>query len=111
MCGNVTPATDQPGPWFDLVDLSTDRVVGQINRRGEVRHADPEIALRIATAFERELTVRDDAIADDLGVCFADIDTVSPQDDAHDDLVFRNLGLLTGLIPRSPLEPGSSRGS
>jgi hypothetical protein len=41
-------------------------------------------------------------VAEELGVCFADIATLHPDDAAHHDLVFRNLGLLTGLIPALP---------
>jgi hypothetical protein len=84
------------------VDPTTDQVVGAVTRNGLVRSDDPEIVQRVTAAFDRELLTRDGAIADELGVCFADIDTVTPDTAAHHDLVFRNLGLLTGLIPGEP---------
>lgn len=90
--------------WFDLVDPATDRVVGQVTRRGQIRSDDAEIARRVRDAFARDLMTRDDEIAEELGVCFADIATIHADDDAHHDLVFRNLGLLTGLIPAKPGE-------
>lgn len=102
MSGDAHPASEQPGPWFDLIDLSTDQVVGQMTRHGDVRNATPEIILRITTAYDREIMLEDDAIAENLGVCFADVETVTPDDGSHDDLVFRNLALFTGLVPRLP---------
>jgi len=104
--GNANPTSEEPGQWFDLVDLATEQVVGQMTHHGEVRHATPDIVMRITTAYDREIMVRDDEIAEELGVCFAGVETITPRDDAHDDLVFRNLGLLSGLIPRLPAEPG-----
>ncbi len=85
--------------WYDLVDPATDRVVGQVTRDGMIRSDDPEIARRVRDAYARDLMTRGDEIAEELGVCFADIATIHPGDEAHHDLVFRNLGLLTGLIP------------
>jgi hypothetical protein len=92
-----TRASDQG--WYDLVDPATDRVVGQVTRDGRVRSDDGEIARRVRAAFDRDLMTRDGEVAEELGVCFADIATVGPDDTAHHDLVFRNLGLLTGLVP------------
>jgi hypothetical protein len=94
------PATDPI--WYDLVDPATDRVVGQVTRDGRARSDDPEIVDRLRAAFARDLLTRDDEVAEELGVCFADIATLHPDDAAHHDLVFRNLGLLTGLIPALP---------
>lgn len=90
--------TSEP-TWYDLIDPATDRVVGQVTRDGRVRSDDPEIVRRVSGAFDRELLVRENALAEELGVCFADIEKISPWDDAHRDLVFRNLGVLTGLVP------------
>lgn len=97
MPGSATPPAEE---WLDLVDPATDTVVGQVTRRGAVRATDPEVAARVRAAFGRDLLVRDDAIADELGVCFADIGTVAPDDPAHADLVLRSLYALTGLVPR-----------
>jgi hypothetical protein len=85
--------------WYDLVDPVTEQVVGQVTRQGEVRSDDPDVERRVRAAFSRELLTRNDEVAEELGVCFADIATVGPDDAAHHDLVFRNLGALTGLIP------------
>lgn len=88
--------------WLDLVDPATDRIVGQVTRDGRIRSDDPEITRRVRDAFERDLMTRGDEIAEELGVCFADIATIHADDAAHHELVFRNLGLLTGLIPAKP---------
>lgn len=88
--------------WYDLVDPATDRVVGQVTRDGRIRSDDDDIARRVRDAFARDLMTRGDEVAEELGVCFADIATLHANDDAHHDLVFRNLGLLTGLIPAKP---------
>lgn len=85
--------------WYDLVDPATDRVVGQVTRDGRVRSDADDVMRSVQAAFNRALMTRDGEIAEELGVCFADIATVEPDDPAHLDLVFRNLGLLTGLIP------------
>ena len=93
-------ATDrEPTTWFDLLDPATERVVGQVTRDGQVRSDDPDVVERVSRAFDRELLMRDDALAEELGVCFADIASLGPDDAGHHDLVFRNLGVLTGLIP------------
>jgi hypothetical protein len=96
--GSETPPASE-AIWYDLVDPATERVVGQVTRDGQVRADDPEVARRVRAAFARDLMTRDDEIAEELGVCFADIATVRPDDEGHHDLVFRNLGLLTGLVP------------
>lgn len=88
--------------WLDLVDPATDRIVGQVTRDGRIRSDDPEITRSVRDAFERDLMTRGDEIAEELGVCFADIATIHADDAAHHELVFRNLGLLTGLIPAKP---------
>lgn len=106
MSGNVNPAGADQEQWFDVVDLATDQVVGQMTRRGEVRNASADIVMRVTTAYDREVMMQDDEVAEELGVCFAGVETVTPRDDAHVDLVFRNLGLLAGLIPRTPESAG-----
>lgn len=108
MSGSVNSPSEKPGQWYDLVDLSTDMIVGQMTRHGEVRNASPDIVMRITTAYDREVMLQDDEIAEELGVCFAGVETITPRDDTHDDLVFRNLGLLAGIIPRLPQEPGKA---
>ena len=102
MSGSETTRPPSDGPWYRLIDPATDAVVGHVTRDGRVRSADPDVVRRIESAFDRELLTRDGAIAEELGVCFANILPVSPRDDAHHDLVFRSLGLLTGLIPGEP---------
>ncbi len=91
--------------WYPLIDPATDANRGYVTRDGQIRSDDPDVVRRVTAAFDRELLMRDGAIAEELGVCFADIDTVVPDDAAHHDLVFRNLALLAGLIPGEPV-PG-----
>ena len=106
MSGSEQPASRQSETtWYDLVDPATDRVVGQVRRDGAVRSDDPDVERRVRSVFNRELLMRDDVLAEELGVCFADIATVLPGDTSHHDLVFRNLGALTGLIPAEPAVP------
>lgn len=105
MFGDATPPCDRPDEWFDLIDPATDRTVGQVTRRGAVRHSDPEVTRRIRAAFGSEIMCRGGEIAEELGVCFADVGTVTPGGAAHAGLVFRNLALLTGLMPRQPVDP------
>ena len=95
----IEPTSASDPDWYDLVDPATDRVVGQVTRDGRVRSDDAEVTRRVQAAFDRDLITRDGEIAEELGVCFADIATVGPDDTAHHDLVLRNLGLLTGLVP------------
>lgn len=111
MSGNVTPAGDPSDEWFDLVDLASGRIVGQVTRNGQVRHAEPGITRRINAAFDRELMLRDEAIAEELGVCFSDVETVASDDGRHNDLIFRNLGLLSGLVPQQSNEPETRQSS
>lgn len=88
-------------PVYDLVDLATGRVVGDLTARGEVQSDDPATAERVRAAFARELLVRDGEVVAELGVCFADIETVRPGDSDHARLVMRNLGALAGVLPRA----------
>lgn len=100
----IEPTRASEPDWYDLVDPATDRVVGQVTRDGRVRSDDAEVARRVRAAFDRDLMTRDGEVAEELGVCFADIATVGSDDTAHQDLVFRNLGLITGLVPAKPRE-------
>ncbi len=93
------PESHQP-EWYELIDPVTDRVVGHVTREGEVRSDDPAVELRVHAAFQRTLVMKDGVVAEELGVCFAGIETIVPGDPAHLDLVFRNIGLLTGLVPQ-----------
>lgn len=102
MSGTEPNPASEP-TWYDLVDPATDRVVGQVTRDGQIRSDDPEVVQRVHDAFGRDLMTRGDEVAEELGVCFADIATVHADDAAHHDLVFRNLGLLTGLVPAKHL--------
>jgi hypothetical protein len=99
----LEPNPASEATWYDLIDPATDRVVGQVTRDGQVRSDDAEIAQRVRDAFGRDLLTRGDEVAEELGVCFADIATIHADDAAHHDLVFRNLGLLTGLVPAKRL--------
>lgn len=101
----------RPDEWFDLADLATGRIIGQVTWDGHVRHADTDTIRRINAAFDQEIMLRDEAIADELGVCFADVETVASDDGRHNDLVFRNLGLLTGFVPQQSNEPETRQSS
>jgi hypothetical protein len=93
------PDTHQP-EWYDLIDPVTDRVVAHVTREGDVRSDDPAVELRVRAAFQRALMMKDGAVVEELGVCFSGIDMIVPGDTTHSDLVFRNIGLLTGLVPQ-----------
>ena len=96
------PAPDADPTWYRLVDLATDRVVGTVRRNGDVRSDDSAVIDRVAAAFRRELFLRDGAVIEELGVCYADVVTQPPGAPDHRDLVFRNLALLTGYLPAEP---------
>ena len=85
---------------YQLVDLATGKVVGELTARGDVRANDPAVAERVRSAFGRELLVRDGEVVEELGVCFADIETVRPGDPEHVRLVLVNLAMLAGVVPR-----------
>ena len=109
MSGSEIPTRGASEPvWYELIDPTTDRVVGQVTRDGKVRSSDPDIVRRVERAFNRELLVRDNALAEELGVCFANIDSVGPDDAVHHDLAFRNLGVLAGLIPARRKDSGTA---
>lgn len=79
-------------------------MVGAVTQEGDVRSDDPDVENRVRGAYARSLMTEDGALAEELGVCFAGIETVSPADNGHRDLVFRSLGALTGLVPRLPAD-------
>lgn len=86
--------------WYELVDITSDRVVGEISERGEVASDDPGVVARVQAALSRELMMRDGEVAEDLGVCFADVTFLRPGDLDYLPTVLRNLALLTGYLPR-----------
>lgn len=96
----TTPETN--APWYPLIDPVTDRVVGAVRRTGEVRSDDPAVVNHIEHAFRRELFLRDGAVIEELGICYADVVILPPDAPDHRDLVFRNLALLTGYLPGDP---------
>lgn len=96
----IPPEQWADATWYDLVDPATERVLGQVTRGGDVRSRDPDVTARVRAAFDRTLLAQDGQLAEELGVCFAGIDSVTPADAGHADLVFRNLYALTGLVPR-----------
>lgn len=85
--------------WLDLIDLATGAVVGQMSPSGQMIVADPEVAGRIRAAFGRELLVRDGEVVAELGLCYADVETLPAGTVAHRALVLRNLAALTGYRP------------
>ena len=84
---------------------------GFITADGEVRDTDAETTEKVRDAFAKDLIVKDDEVVEELGgVCFDGVCTVGPADPAHNAMVLRNLGALTGLRPErageSDGEPG-----
>ena len=101
MTGDANPPPDhQPAPrWLDLVDLATGEIVGQLSPSGETITADPKVAERLQAAFGRALMVRDGEVVAELGICYADVETLPPGSADHRALVLRNLAALTGYLP------------
>ena len=85
--------------WLVLRDEMTDEPVGYVNAHGETRDTDPATAERVGQAFSRELLVQDGEVVEELGMCFGGVCSIGPADPAHDALVLKNLGALTGLRP------------
>jgi hypothetical protein len=81
--------------------LATGTVVGRLSPDGRVTSDDAGVIDRIEAAFQRELIVQDGTIVDELGLCYADVETLCPGDPRQIQLVLRNLAALTGLLPRS----------
>jgi hypothetical protein len=87
----------------------TGETAGYIDREGNTRATDPEVEERVRNAFDRELLVRDGDVVEELGICFDGVCSIGPGDPAHDALVLRNLGALTGLRPVARLDHGDDR--
>lgn len=85
---------------YDLIDLETGVVAGQITEDGDVTSNRPEIVQRVADAYQRELLVRDGEVLDELGVCFEGVETIAPGHPDHQRLVLTHLAQLAGLLPQ-----------
>ena len=73
-----------------------------MTRDGETRATDAETSAKVRQAFGKDLLVQDGEVAEELGgVCYDGVCTVGPADPAHNKMVLRNLGALTGLRPES----------
>ena len=83
---------------YELVDWRTGAVVGRLRPDGTVLDASPAIARQVAAAFEREVLVRDGRVVEELGLCFADVETLRPGDPGHWQAVLTHLGALTDVI-------------
>jgi hypothetical protein len=77
----------------------TDNAVGYVDASGHTRDTDEEIAERVRNAFDTDLLVQEGEVVEELGMCFDGVCTIGPSDPAHDALVLKNLGALTGLCP------------
>lgn len=86
----------------DLVEPAGGRTVGRLLPSGEVVSNDPDVIAAVERAFRRELLVRNGELVEELGICFADVETVRPGDPRHFALVRRNLLALTGYLPTAP---------
>jgi hypothetical protein len=85
---------------YDLIDLETSLIVGQMREDGSLVSGDPVVRERVGRAFARELMVRDGELVEDLGVCFADVETLFPGDPDHALVIIQNLARLAGYLPR-----------
>lgn len=89
----------------------TGQTKGFMTADGEVRDADPETTGKVREAFAKDLLVKDNEVVAELGgVCFGDVCTVGPADPAHNAMVLRNLGALTGLRPERTDDPDDETG-
>lgn len=88
----------------------TEEDKGFIAADGETRDADEATANKVRDAFARDLLVKDDEVVAELGgVCFDGVCTIGPADPAHNALVLRNLGALTGLRPEPAGDEADAR--
>ncbi|HET8524433.1 MAG TPA: hypothetical protein VFL82_14450, partial [Thermomicrobiales bacterium] len=85
---------------YDLIDLETGVIAGQITDDGEVTSDRPDIIQRVTAAYQRELLVRDGDVLDELGVCFEGVETIAPGHPDHRRLVLTHLGQLAGVLPQ-----------
>jgi hypothetical protein len=90
----------EDGPVYDLIDLETGMLAGTIRGDGVVVTGDPRVKERVAKAFDQEVMVRDGDLAEELGICFLDVQTLLPGDAGHAEVVIQNLGRLAGYLPR-----------
>lgn len=90
----------------------TEEDKGFIADDGETRDVDDATAGKVREAFGRDLLVKENEVVEELaGVCFDGVCSIGPADPAHNALVLRNLGALTGLRPeRVEDEPESGTG-
>jgi len=82
-----------------LIDEMTDQKVGYVDTTGGTKATDPQTSQRVQDAFSRDLLVQDGEVVEELGMCFDGVCAIGPADPAHDALVLKNLGALTGLRP------------
>lgn len=88
------------GPVYDLVDVEGGEVVGAVTADGVVVAGDPLVGERVRAAFARELLVREGALVEELGVCFAGVETLRPGEPGHARAVLTHLGVLAGVAAR-----------
>jgi len=85
---------------------------GYISPDGETRETDEVTATKVREAFSRDLIAMENEVVEELaGVCFDGVCTIGPSDPAHNQLVLRNLGALTGLRPERIDEPDEEAGT
>lgn len=107
MNGNAPDRDDRT--WYRLRDEMTGQDKGFITADGDVKDADAETTGKVVEAFGKDLIVKEGEVVEELGgVCFDGVCTVGPADPAHNAMVLRNLGALTGLRPERVEETGSS---
>jgi len=85
---------------YDLIDLATGLVVGQMREDGSCVSGGQQVRDRLGRAFARELMVRDGEIDEELGICFAQVETLYPGDPGHAPVVIQNLARLAGYLPQ-----------
>lgn len=91
---------------YDLIDLASGEIVGRLTASGKVLSASREVEERVARAFRQELMIKDGALVEELGICFADIEVLLPGEPGHAAAVVRNLGRLAGVVPRPRHQDG-----
>ncbi|MEA2529968.1 MAG: hypothetical protein QOG89_1612 [Thermomicrobiales bacterium] len=85
---------------YDLIDLETGMVVGRVTGAGDVISGDAQVTERVTHAFAREVMVRDGELVEELGICFANVETLYPGQPGHEAAVLRYLGKLSGYLPQ-----------
>jgi hypothetical protein len=85
---------------------------GLIAPDGTTRETDEDTTRKVRDAFSRELITMENEVVEELGgVCFDGVCTIGPSDPAHNQMVLRNLGALTGLRPEPIEEPNEETGT